>query len=128
MTGSDDPTELLKKVVSISEQLLEMLDAINARLDEIVATARPTKTLLTTKEASQLLGVSRTTIQSYKKHWHEGIHYFPKARGNLYNAELIFDWQQNQLDSRAHLAAIERWVAKQPANQKVTQKKGRRSK
>jgi transposase len=101
--------------------LYALIKELSEKVDALSQVQQPTpftKKLISIREVAFLLGVTPKTIYEYKKSWQEGIHYFPQARGDRFNAELIQDWQRNRANPNAHQRAIDNWVLRQPENRK----------
>jgi hypothetical protein len=74
---------------------------------------------LSSAQAARVLNCSKRTLETYRKNWIEGVHYFRKAKGYCYNRVLLEDWLKNQFDPNAHQIVIESWLRSQPSNQKI---------
>lgn len=105
-------------------QALNLLEATNARLDEIercLETQRqdlPTQEIGLTEDVQAMLRCSRSTIDRRRKEqWQEGIYWWQEGGRKIYNLVLIKDWVMNQHDSVAHQRAIEQWAKRLPSNQ-----------
>lgn len=122
----DRTTELLLQAIATLnqtavtvERMEQEIREIKSQLDVETKSNPVISDHLTPDQACKLINCERHKLADLRKNrWIEGVHYFPQPnRRYLYNGVLLADWLKNNAYSLLHQAAVDQWMATQPAQQ-----------